>query len=59
MRGFYIDIDRYRNRYDIFIDWVTVKKKKKGLKRLNEKLEHHMVGPHALPNEVFAFIYGY
>ena len=36
------------------------KKKKlneKRLKRLNARLECHMIGPHALPHEVTAFIY--
>ena len=42
---------------------VCGKKKKKlnekRLKRLNAKLECHMVGPHALSHEVSAFIYIY
>ena len=36
------------------------KKKKlneKRLKRLNARLEHHMIEPHTLPHEVSAFIY--
>ena len=32
---------------------------KKRLKRLNGSLEWHMVGPHAFPHEVSAFIYIY
>ena len=30
---------------------------KRGKKLLNAKLEHHMIGPHALSHEVFAFIH--
>ena len=41
--------------------WVTIKKKEKekkelnerGKKRLNAKLECHLAGPHALSHEVF------
>ena len=30
---------------------------KRGKKRLNAKLEHHLARPHTLPYEVFAYIY--
>ena len=41
--------------------WVTIKKKEKekkelnerGKKRLNAKFECHLIGPHALSHEVF------
>ena len=47
------------------IFWIIVKKKKiyiyiyieKRLKRLNARLKHHMARPHALPHQVFAYIY--
>ena len=42
------------------IYWITVKRlNKKRLKRLNEILECHMEGVHALSHKVFAFIYIY
>ena len=41
--------------------WVIVKKNlmKRGKKRLNTKLEHHMAGSCTLPYEVSTYIYIY
>ena len=41
------------------IYWVTVKKNlmEKGKKKLNAILEYHVVKPHALSHEIFAFIH--